>query len=41
VRRFLKIYVDEEDNRFLGGAEYAFQDGDEVLLVPAIAGGVT
>ncbi|MGC2170852.1 MAG: hypothetical protein WA623_05640 [Candidatus Sulfotelmatobacter sp.] len=25
--------------RFLGGSGYAFQDGDEVLLVPSIAGG--
>jgi sulfur-carrier protein len=41
VRRFLNIYVNEEDIRFLGGGNYAFQDGDEVLLVPSIAGGVT
>lgn len=39
TRRFLNIYVNEEDVRFLGGAAYAFQDGDEVLLVPSIAGG--
>jgi len=39
VRRFLNIYVNEEDIRFLGGAAYAFQQGDEVLLVPSIAGG--
>jgi len=39
IRRFLNIYVNEEDIRFLGGAAYAFQDGDEVLLVPSIAGG--
>jgi sulfur-carrier protein len=39
VRRFLNIYVNEEDIRFLGGQTYAFQDGDEVLLVPSIAGG--
>lgn len=39
VRRFLNIYVNEEDIRFLGGEGYAFQDGDEVLLVPSIAGG--
>jgi sulfur-carrier protein len=39
VRRFLNIYVNEEDIRFLGGSTYAFQDGDEVLLVPSIAGG--
>jgi len=40
IRRFLNIYVNEEDIRFLGGNSYAFQDGDEVLLVPSIAGGV-
>jgi sulfur-carrier protein len=39
IRRFLNIYVNEEDIRFLGGPEYIFQDGDEVLLVPSIAGG--
>jgi sulfur-carrier protein len=41
VRRFLNIYVNEEDIRFLGGPTYAFQDGDEVLLVPSIAGGAS
>jgi len=41
VRRFLNVYVNEEDVRFLGGNSYTFQDGDEVLLVPSIAGGVT
>ncbi len=39
IRRFLNVYVNEEDIRFLGGASYAFKDGDEVLLVPSIAGG--
>ena len=39
VRRFLNIYVNEEDIRFLGGPSYTFQEGDEVLLVPSIAGG--
>ena len=39
ARRFLNIYVNEEDIRFLGGSGYAFQEGDEVLLVPSIAGG--
>jgi sulfur-carrier protein len=41
VRRFLNIYVNEEDIRFLGGTGYVFTDGDEVLLVPSIAGGKT
>jgi molybdopterin synthase sulfur carrier subunit len=39
IRRFLNVYVNEEDIRFLGGSAYAFKDGDEVLLVPSIAGG--
>jgi molybdopterin synthase sulfur carrier subunit len=39
TRRFLNVYVNEEDIRFLGGNSYAFQDGDEILLVPSIAGG--
>jgi molybdopterin converting factor small subunit len=39
TRRFLNVYVNEEDIRFLGGNSYSFQDGDEVLLVPSIAGG--
>lgn len=39
IRRFLNVYVNEEDIRFLGGPSYAFQEGDEVLLVPSIAGG--
>lgn len=41
IRRFLNIYVNEEDIRFLGGSAYAFQEGDEVLLVPSIAGGAS
>lgn len=39
IRRFLNVYVNEEDIRFLGGTGYTFQDGDEILLVPSIAGG--
>jgi len=31
--------VNDEDIRFLGGDAYAFQDGDEVMLIPSIAGG--
>jgi len=38
-RPFLNIYVNDEDIRFLGGVQYTFQDGDEVLFVPAVAGG--
>ena len=39
VRRFINFYVNEEDIRFLGNEQYAFQDGDEVLVIPSIAGG--
>jgi len=39
LRRFINVYVNEEDIRFLGGQSYAFQEGDEILLVPSIAGG--
>lgn len=39
IRRFLNVYVNEEDIRFLGGPQYSFHEGDEVLLVPSIAGG--
>jgi sulfur-carrier protein len=39
LRSFVNIYVNEEDIRFLGGGKYQFQDGDQVLLVPSIAGG--
>jgi len=39
VRRFINIYVNYEDVRFLGGDAYQFRDGDQVLIVPSIAGG--
>jgi len=40
VRRFLNFYVNEEDIRFLGGDSYQFRDGDEVMVVPSVAGGL-
>jgi molybdopterin synthase sulfur carrier subunit len=40
LRKFINIYVNDEDIRFLGGDTYAFQDGDEVMLIPSIAGGI-
>ncbi len=40
-QRFLNIYVNDEDIRILGGLEYVFRDGDEILLIPAIAGGAS
>jgi molybdopterin synthase sulfur carrier subunit len=36
--QFVNIYVNEEDVRFLGGAQYNFQEGDEILPLPPIAG---
>ena len=39
LRRFINVYVNDEDIRFIGGDGYAFQDGDEVMLIPSIAGG--
>ncbi|MBR8830272.1 MAG: Sulfur carrier protein CysO [Chroococcopsis gigantea SAG 12.99] len=38
-RRFLNFYVNAEDIRFLQGTETSLQDGDEVSIVPAVAGG--
>ncbi len=40
LRRFINIYVNDEDVRFLQGAETALKDGDQVSIVPAIAGGL-
>ncbi len=39
LRRFVNIYVNEEDIRFLSGKDTAVNDGDAVSIVPAIAGG--
>jgi molybdopterin synthase sulfur carrier subunit len=39
VRQFINIYINEEDVRFLGGDAYQFREGDQVLIVPSIAGG--
>ena len=39
LRRFVNIYVNEEDIRFLNGKDTALKTGDEVSIVPAIAGG--
>ena len=40
LRRFINIYVNDEDIRFLQGADTPLKDGDQVSIVPAIAGGV-
>jgi molybdopterin synthase sulfur carrier subunit len=39
IRRFVNIYVNQEDIRFLQGGQTALKQGDEVTIVPAIAGG--
>jgi len=39
IRRFVNIYVNDEDVRFLDGRNTALKDGDQVSIVPAIAGG--
>jgi molybdopterin synthase sulfur carrier subunit len=40
VRRFVNIFVNEEDIRFLDNLQTAISDKDEVSIIPAIAGGV-
>ena len=40
IRQFLNVYLNEEDIRFLGGESCAVKDGDRILLVPSIAGGI-
>ena len=39
LRRFINVYVNEEDIRFLQGKTTSLKDGDQVSIVPAIAGG--
>ena len=39
VRRFVNVYVNDEDIRFLDKFDTALEDGDEVSIIPAIAGG--
>ena len=39
LRRFVNIFVNEEDIRFLQGDQTALKDGDDVSIIPAIAGG--
>ena len=39
LRRFVNVFVGDEDIRFLDGQETALNDGDLVDIVPAIAGG--
>jgi molybdopterin synthase sulfur carrier subunit len=39
VRRFINVYLNEEDIRFLQNQSTALKDGDEISIIPAIAGG--
>jgi sulfur-carrier protein len=39
VRRFVNVYVNDEDIRFTGGLETSVADGDTVVILPAVAGG--
>lgn len=39
LHRFVNVYVNDEDVRFLGGAETPLEDGDTVSILPAVAGG--
>ena len=39
LRRFINIYINDEDVRFLGSLEAQLKDGDSVTILPAVAGG--
>ena len=39
LRRFVNVYVNDEDVRFIGGLEAQLKDGDQVVVLPAVAGG--
>ena len=40
LRRFVNVYVNDEDVRFIGGLEAELSDGDNVTILPAVAGGM-
>ncbi|MDP6624885.1 MAG: MoaD/ThiS family protein [Nitrospinota bacterium] len=40
LRRFINIYINEEDIRFVEGESSSVKDGDEISIIPAIAGGL-
>lgn len=40
VRRFVNVYVNGDDIRFLQNLETSLKDGDNISIVPAIAGGI-
>jgi molybdopterin converting factor small subunit len=37
--KFINVYVNDEDVRFLGGLDLALSDGDSITILPAVAGG--
>ncbi|RKS72761.1 molybdopterin converting factor small subunit [Motilibacter peucedani] len=39
LRRFVNVYLNDEDVRFLGGLKASVDDGDSVTVLPAVAGG--
>jgi molybdopterin synthase sulfur carrier subunit len=39
LRRFINVYINDEDVRFLGGLDSPIKDGDSVTILPAVAGG--
>jgi len=41
LHKFLNIYVNDDDVRYIGGLAAATKDGDEITLLPAVAGGAT
>ena len=41
LRRFVNVYVNDEDVRFLGGLNTEVSDGDQVVVLPAVAGGAS
>jgi sulfur-carrier protein len=40
LRRFVNVYVNDEDVRFTGSLQTRVQDGDVVVVLPAVAGGM-
>jgi molybdopterin synthase sulfur carrier subunit len=41
VRRFINIYVNDEDIRFIQNLETPLKEGDQISIIPAIAGGAS
>ncbi|WP_210648846.1 MoaD/ThiS family protein [Nocardioides sp. SYSU D00065] len=39
LRRFVNVYINDEDVRFIGGLDAELSDGDQVVVLPAVAGG--